>query len=420
MNNKRIPSYITALLLGAVFTIPFNGNAQNNTRSPYSMYGLGELRSQVNAVNSAMGGAGIAMSSKTFINSMNPASYNGIDSLNFIFDTGVEGKNSQFKSMGETQKLNTGNFSYFSFGFRVTPKIAMAFGLNPFSSTGYEINTTSMISGLQQEYPMNIIGTGDISRAYGGASFSLAKNLSVGVKSSFLFGNIKQTQLHNLSVIGSTSVYNETTDYFHNFYFEFGAQYAFKVDDYNVSVGAIYNPEQILVSTRENITSSSAGSTFTEKTENNSDFKIPEELGFGVAVSYQNKLSLALDAGLQKWSTSDYNVLNVRLNDNPYVRFGVQYTPSSNFMDSYLKKIDYRLGWRYAKSYLSLKDNQLEEKAFTFGLGLPIRNQRSKIDVSGELGSFGTTAKSLIQEKYFRLRVGFSLKDLWFQQRKFD
>ncbi len=395
--------------------------AQNNTRSPYSMYGLGELRSQVNAVNTAMGGAGVAMGSSTFVNVLNPASNHGIDSLNVIFDTGLEGKYSQFKSQGETQNLNTGNFSYFSLGFRVNSKIAANIGLNPFSSTGYEINSTASIDGvIDSEYPLNIIGSGDISRAYGGLSYSLLPNLHIGARTSFLFGSVKQTQYHNLTTLGSTSIYNETTNFFHNFYFEFGAQYEFKVKKYAISVGAIYNPEQKLVTKQENQTYNSSGTIMADETNYNGDFRIPEEFGFGLAVNDNNKFLYLLDAGFQKWANYDYNVKSVELKNTPYLRLGLQFTPSTNFMDSYFKKVNYRIGWKYSKSYLELKGNQLEEYVFTFGLGLPIRNQSSRVDCAFELGSFGTTSNRLIQENYIRLRVGFSLKDLWFQQRKFN
>jgi hypothetical protein len=375
----------------------------------------------VNAVNAAMGGAGMAMSSNTFINVLNPASYHGIDSLNVIFDTGLEGKYSQFKSQGETQHLNTGNFSYFSLGFRISPKIAAGIGLNPFSSTGYEINSTASIDGVvDSEYPLNIIGTGDISRAYGGLSFDLLPDLHLGVRTSFLFGSVKQTQYHNLSALGSTSIYNETTNYFHNFYFEFGAQYKFKLKNYDIAVGAIYNPEQKLVTKQINQTYNSSGTIMADETNHNGDFKIPEEFGFGLAISDSKKFLYLVDAGIQKWSDYDYSVKSVELKNTPYVRLGLQFTPSTDFMDSYFKKVNYRIGWKYSKSYLELKGNQLEEYVLTFGLGLPIRNQSSRIDCAFELGSFGTNSNRLIQENYIRLRVGFSLKDLWFQQRKFN
>jgi len=421
MNKKTIPVSLFALTLGFLFMQPIAGKAQNNTNSPYSMYGLGELKSQLNPVNSSMGGAGLGMSSSTFVNTLNPASYAGIDSLSFIFDTGIDGKYSTFRSQGEKAKLKDANFSYLAIGWRVSNKIAAGFGLNPFSSTGYEINTTAEVEGVPQSaYAMNIIGSGDISRAYAAISYSFLDNLSVGIKTSFLFGSVSQTQYHNLSTIGSNSIYYETTNYFHNFYFELGAQYAFKVKGYDVSVGAIYNPGQRLVTKEDYQIYNSAGTVLDENSKNNKDFSIPSEFGIGVAVNNNKNLLYALDAGMQKWSDYDYSLSGVKLKNNPYVRTGLQYTPSTNFLASFFKRVNYRVGFQYAKSYLSLRGVQLDEYNGSFGLGLPIRNGKSRIDVSVEVGSKGTTSSRLIKENFVRVRLGFSMQDLWFQMRKFN
>lgn len=420
MNKQFIPVYFLAITISIVLTHPFSGMAQNNTRSPYSMYGLGELRSQLNPVNSAMGGAGLGMRSQTFLNTVNPASYQGIDSLSVIFDTGVDGKYSTFKSQSESASLKDANFSYLALGWRINSFIAAGIGLNPFSSAGYEINTTAEVEGVQAEYPLNIIGSGDISRAYGVISVAPVPNLALGVKTSFLFGSLKQTQYHNLSAIGSTSIYNETTDYLHNFYFEFGAQYAFQIKNYSINIGAIYNPGQFLVTRRDNSTSSGSGVVFQENSENRNDFRIPEEFGIGIAVDNNKNLIYALDAGVQKWSDYQYNLSGVKLKNNPYVRAGLQFTPSTNFMASFFERVNYRVGFQAAKSYLDLRGTQLNEYNASFGLGLPIRNGRSRIDLSVEVGSKGTTSNRLIKENFVGMRLGFSMQDLWFQIRKFN
>lgn len=420
MNKRTIPVRLFALTLGFLFMQPIVGKAQNNTRSPYSMYGLGELRSQLNPVNSAMGGAGFALSSNNFINTLNPASYCGIDSLNFIFDTGVDGTYSTFNSQGESASLQNANFSYLALGWRINSKISAGFGVNPFSSTGYEINTTASIEGVNAEYPLSIIGTGDISRAYAVISYEPAKSLSIGLKTSFLFGTVEQTQYHDLTIIGTNSVINETTDYFHNFYWEFGAQYAFEVKNYNVTVGAIYCPGQHLVNRHDITTYSSSGSIYDESSEYEDNFNIPEEFGLGIAISNNKNLLYALDAGFQKWSGYDYDLSGVTLKNNPYLRTGLEFTPTMNFMAPLYKRISYRIGFQYAKSYLELRGIQLDEYNVSCGFGVPFRNNKSKIDVSIEAGTKGTTSNQLIQENFVRMRIGFSLKDLWFQQRKIN
>ncbi|MGQ7869919.1 hypothetical protein [Sunxiuqinia sp. sy24] len=394
--------------------------AQNNTSSPYSMYGLGELRFQSTPHNSAMGNAGIGMLSDNFLNTLNPASYSALDSMTFVFEMGADGKISDYQNSNKSASATRANFSYLAMGMHVNNWFSAGFGLNPFSSTGYEINTTSLIEGIQQEYPLSIMGSGDISRAYFSLSVMPLKKLSLGMKTSYLFGNQAQMQFHNLIDLGSSSITNETTDYFNNFYWEFGVQYQIQLKASTLMLGAIYNPRQEIQTRRVNTTSNSAGIVLQYEEESDGDFVIPEEIGIGFSWKKGDYLLVAMDAGMQMWSDESYDISGVDLNNNPYLHGGVDYLPSTSLRDAYYKKVNYRLGFQYAKSYLNLREIQLDEMVFSFGVGLPIRNQKSRIDLSFELGKIGTTSKSLIQENYLRFRLGFSLKDTWFTRPKYN
>jgi hypothetical protein len=61
----------------------------NNTSSPYSRFGLGELQPYTFGRTSAMGGASLASRNNQQINLANPASYTAVDSLGFMFEFGV-------------------------------------------------------------------------------------------------------------------------------------------------------------------------------------------------------------------------------------------------------------------------------------------------------------------------------------------
>ncbi len=416
INSNNI-KYILVILTIFYTTSTF---AQNNTSSPYSMYGLGDLKTQSNPHNSAMGNTGIGMASENFINVLNPASLTGIDSMTFIFEIGTDGNVTSYETKTKSASSNDFNFSYISLGWRITPWLSSSFGLNPYSSVGYEINSSSLIEGIQQEYPLNIIGSGDISRAYLAFGLMPVKNLSVGIKSSFLFGSTIQTQDHDLSDLGSNSIYNVTTDYFHNFYWEFGLQYQLKLKNDILVLGAIYNPRQTLVTSRENTTSDSAGSTLQYERESEGDFVIPEEFGLGFSYKKNNKYLIAMDAGIQMWSDESYKISGVDLKNNPYLSLGIDLLPVENHIAKYYKRMNYRLGFKYEQSYLSMRGTQLDEFGFSFGVGLPLKKSKSRLDLSFEAGQMGTTTSRLIQEKYFRFRLGFSLKDTWFIRRKFD
>jgi hypothetical protein len=425
--NKQAHYARYIYLITIIFSLAaFSTKAQNNTSNPYSMYGLGELRSQTNAANAGMGNAGLGLPSGSFLNVLNPASYTGIDSLNFLFEIGVDGQYSEFESQGDFAKASHMNLSYMAMGFRINKWAAAGLGLNPYSNSGYEINSGGWIEGTSYQYPLDIMGSGNISRAYVGLAFTPVKNLSLGVKPSFLFGKLVQTQYHDLSIIGSSSVSNVTTDFFHNFFIEFGAQYTLKLKPGDLSLGVMYNPGTALETKRNHTTYDDAGNTYEYRTENNRDnFLVPAEYGIGLAFKSKRNMVYALDAGTQKWSNYDYSdekSANIRLQDNPYVRAGFEYTPTENYLAKYYKRINYRLGFRYAKSYLDLRSTNQKEICVSLGFGLPIniQNQLSRIDISFEGGQNGTTENRLIQETFLRVRVGLSLRDFWFQHRIYN
>ena len=82
----RIEKFI---LLGVLMITQLPIWAQNNTASPYTRFGYGELADRSFGAGRAMGGVGIGLRSPKQINPMNPASYSCMDSLTFIFDFGA-------------------------------------------------------------------------------------------------------------------------------------------------------------------------------------------------------------------------------------------------------------------------------------------------------------------------------------------
>jgi len=44
----------------------------------------------------------------------------------------------------------------------------------------------------------------------------------------------------------------------------------------------------------------------------------------------------------------------------------------------------------------------------------------SNINLGFELGKRGMASENLIEEKYFKINIGLSLNDLWFQKRKIN
>ena len=98
--------------LGALLLTMLSGAAvaQNNTNSPYTRYGYGQLADQGSANSKGMGGVAYALRDKFQVNFANPASYSAVDSLTFIFDGGISLQNTNFSN--GVQKLNAKNSSF--------------------------------------------------------------------------------------------------------------------------------------------------------------------------------------------------------------------------------------------------------------------------------------------------------------------
>ena len=127
----------------------------------------------------------------------------------------------------------------------------------------------------------------------------------------------------------------------------------------------------------------------------------------------------------QDWSDYQFladgvSLIEDNLNNSVCYSGGLQFTPKYNAHNSYWKKINYRLGGRYNKTYLNLRNNQLTEKSLTFGVGLPVKRTNTYYNLSVEIGDKGTTEENLIKEQFIRVAFGVTFKGIWFVKRKYD
>src|SRR6056297_555369 len=154
MGRFRSVSLLAGLLLFPVFLFAqFN----NNTTSPYSRFGLGDLQPYSFGQTTAMGGASFASRNNQQINTSNPASYTAVDSLSFLFEFGVYGKFSQYSNDINKMEANDVNFRYFAMNFQITNWLATSMGLTPYSDVGYNVQVTD-----------NVENTGDVLYTYFG------------------------------------------------------------------------------------------------------------------------------------------------------------------------------------------------------------------------------------------------------------
>ena len=94
--------------------------------------------------------------------------------------------------------------------------------------------------------------------------------------------------------------------------------------------------------------------------------------------------------------------------------------PNLNDVRYYRKRIAYRAGAYYNKDYYTVAGNTVNSAGITLGATLPVFRWYNGLTVMVDIGQRGPFNGSLVRENYFRVGVGVSLFDIWFQQPRYN
>jgi hypothetical protein len=419
-------------LLAALFSIVFAQTVLSqglNTFSPYSRFGLGELRARGFANSRAMGGISQGVNSGIAINNLNPASYTAQDSMSFILDFGLEGKGTYYSYSDNSLYFPTMNFHHVAVQFPLTKWWGASLGIQPYSDMGYKlrfVETNPYLLSTIGAIKYNHYGQGGISQAYMGNAFKTFKGLSIGANVSYFFGSLD----YHTDVIfpaGSvyTNVYRNNSVVVRSLAYSVGAQYQFQFGgekQYKIILGATLDNEASMAAERilHTSTTSTMVDTIQYVSTKNGSIDMPQNISGGFTFSYSNKLSFGVDYAIQDWTNAKFLEVSDSLTKSNTLRFGVQYTPNPTDFKSYLKRMTYRAGFYQSNTYLVLRNNQVKDYGITFGVGLPLRRTSTSFNVSFEFGKRGSISNGLINENYGIVNLGITFYDIWFVKRKYN
>lgn len=410
----------SCIILAFVF-IEVCSLAQNNANSPYTMFGVGYIEPGGFGRNRAMGGTGIALASEVSLNNINPASYHSIDSLHFFFETGLNSIFSDLSQGEQHQKKLNANFSYFAIGFRMKKWWGSSIGIAPYSNIGYSINTRKQIEGTNEFSDIKISGSGGLNHFYWGNSFKLNKNFAVGINASYLFGSVSQEeQTTNNYFSGNIKVedYSRLT----NLYFNYGAQYIFRLNkNWSGVLGGIYgNKTRLSLDQSINITDVD-GDTLASELNAHNNFYIPQYYGFGISVKYKDNLVLTTDFTQNNWSGANKTKPGIELVNSRNYAVGIEYMPKHKPSSGYFQLVKYRLGGYIENSYMRINGQQLKDYGVSAGLGFPVMKGKTYINIALTAGFKGVfNSNRVINERYYKLHINFTIFDYWFNRRKFN
>ncbi len=403
----------------------------NSTTSPYSRYGLGDLESYSFGRSAAMGGATLASRYNLQINTANPASYTATDSLNFLFEFGLQGNFSKYKTDISSMESNDVNFNYFAMCFRINDWMATSLGLLPYSNVGYDVEANDDLENTGA-YNTRYFGEGTISDAYMGLAIEPIKNISLGINVNYRFGNLIRNSELGFADPTMYLLQRYSRLRIRDFGIELGAQVTLPLkDDKQIVFAAVLENKPKYTSITSDLVLKDVyfakildQDTLFSAEEEKSKIVFPTSIGLGVSFSKKNVYEINVDYYHQNWSKASAPIgegdLFDGMEDLNKFAVGAEWIPDRTSIRSALKRVAYRAGFNYEQTYHSFDGHQINSFGISFGLGLPVYRSNSTINISAEFGRRGTTKYSLVREDYAKVNFSANLHDLWFIQRKID
>jgi len=410
---------IKKIILVGVFLFSLQSIAQA-TSSPYSFYGIGEVKFKGTIENRSMGGLGI-LSDSIHINLQNPAALSSLKLTTFTaagtFSPTV------MKSNTVEEKAQRTSLDYLAMAFPAG-KLVFNLGLMPYSAVGYKILYVDYVNNEREIS----IGKGGLNNVFVGAGYRINPKLSVGAQLTYNFGEIS----HSFTFLKGTNQFNTkelNTSKLNGLSFNTGLTFSTKIANKLEFVSsATFSPEMRLNSTNSrNIAKTTYNSQGVEVVFGSSDIEIadtkiktPSKVTFGAGVGKSKNWFLGIESSFL--SQANYNIVypKASFESANKISLGGYFIPKYNSFNKYFEKITYRGGFRHENTGLIVNSQSIKDTAFTLGLGLPLNGTFSNINIGCEFGKRGTKNAGLIQENYTNISIGLSFNDKWFQKRKFD
>lgn len=428
---KRIITFLSIILVttSAVYA------QRATTSSPYSQYGIGQLRGDFLPQTRALGGMGAGIRYQGGLNNINitnPASYSAIGMT--TMDAGIFGNITELSNTQLSEQSYNFALSHIAFGIPLSRAGGVSFGILPFSDVGYNYAIAGMVDTLSNRTVYR--GNGGTTKAYLGYGVNITNEFSVGFNAGYVFGT-----LNNISAVEYpnqiTALNTHITDsrYVKGFSIDYGAQFYKRLSNtLSLTIGysgTLGTPLDVEADRQINRTYNSASSD-DETVPSDSILTIaglrgqitmPMKHNLGFSLARGTNWLVGAELNYASWSDYREGDSNPGFNDSYGFAVGGQFIPDVTSV-RYWNLVEYRLGLKYNRSYLNLANQDINQTALTVGFGFPLPslfgNSFYKINLAAELGQMGSTSNNLVRERYANFTLGFTLNDRWFMRRPYD
>ncbi len=420
-----VRTILTAILCLAMYGV----TAQNGTVSPYSFFGIGDLRSTATVENEAMGRLQL-FGDSIHMNLQNPAAYGQLRLTTYT--AGLSHKELRLESATEKENSSVTNLNYLAMGIPLGKKWGAGFGLVPYSSVGYNLTGNSInANGVEVTNQYN--GQGGINKVFISLGYEPLKNLTLGATINYNIGELEHLREQTVAGVqfGTLDFRKSQVD---GYDFNYGAMYKTSVSDKHTLYSSLtVNTQVNLVARNEQRVGSFNPDTgrdieifeidLARTGRDRTEIKVPTVTTLGLGYGEEKKWFLGAEYSTQAFSEFRNEFMDmeeIEFRDASSFGLGGYYIPDYRSFTDFFSRVVYRAGLRLDNTGMVLRDKEISNFGITFGLGIPLGNEFSNLNIGFEAGRRGTTAVDLVRESYFKVNIGLSLNAKWFRKRVID
>jgi len=401
--------------------------SQSGSVSPYSSAGLGERNFNGTQATRHMGGLDVFTDS-IHANLNNPASYGFLKVT--TYSLGIHYRNTNLASMTESANADDASLDYLAVSIPAG-KFGFGFGILPYSSVGYRIETLD--SATEGQNVLNRYeGEGGINQAFLSVGLPLTSFFSIGVSAQYNFGNLfYRTGQFIEGVDTGTLLTNQSS--ISGLNYQYSAQVNIPIKRKYLLQGMyVYQPEAFLNSQNDRIfyTQSLSNDTVVDFEEidlniqglRETELETSQTTKIGLGFGENKKWFLGIQHNLTKSANFTNNFFSrstISYRDAKQWTVGGFYIPDYASFTSFWERVVYRFGFRTEQMSLIINNLPITETGISFGIGLPL-GSLSNANIGFEFIQRGAKQSGLIQETLIAMRIGLSLNDIWFIKRKYN
>jgi hypothetical protein len=416
---------ILMIIILGVFTSIARSQVSNdefNGGSPYTIFGIGDLKLNNSVRTDGMSVLGIGLQGD-YINTLNPAANTMLQYTRFSIGANygyLESTNGV-----QTSKVNEGNITGINIGIPIDKENGwtLNMGINPMSEVNYKIINNRSTGG--ESYTNTYSGEGGLTRINIAMAYRFLKSLSIGAEYNYAFGNIASQRTTDFTNQNLFDNYLRTEIDMSKSFFKGGVVFALEnlVNKKSknlryLTLGFFY---QMPIELNANEESIIATSVYTDSSVVRSGvINLPAAYGFGIANRFGDRVNVAVDAYFQQFSEyTEFGVIPSNFTNSSRYGAGLELLPSPDRDRSFFERLTYRAGGFYEKAYYIVNSEEISTLGFSLGVGIPISDYNS-LDLSFMYSMRGTEDNGLVKDNLFMVNAGFNFGELWFLQPNED